>query len=385
MTKSSSKQTYTASQMLSTSAITLPTVLLVVSALSMASALQCSGASLAVKPNIPVCQTTARPYSRSYGTEIYGSRGRSLSSPTSFSRVARKQQPTSALTQLQFSDDGDSNVHLESSWWRKIFTAPHQSSASVPNTDTKSTSMIKSEEQESVDAYLEFLDRRYRRLHCGDDNEGKAKSALQNDSSEEKTTKSFSAMDWLMKGSGSNNSNAVTTTRQQQEDALYVLGVAGLASQKLLQKHQLPTTMNQQQKDRTETATIDKVVELKEQIDDAIEVSSNTSLRSDVNSMILNNVLLPVIRILYWVQRQKQLLFRMIRKGVKAVATKAANGVVETLSQEPASMISTILSIGGGKQNILRTVTVGYTTVLVFRPLLHAMFAEGLVFEPLMK
>eukprot|EP00536_Pseudo-nitzschia_multiseries_P011818 jgi/Psemu1/207010/e_gw1.423.10.1 len=371
--------------MLSTSAVTLPTAFLIVATLSVASAFQNSGAPFSVKANIPLFDAqTGRPYSRSFGTRICESRVRSLSSPTSFSRVSRKQQRSSTLTQLKFSDDGGSNVDLEPSWWRKIFTAP-QSSESDSSVDTRTTDLIKSEEQENVDAYLEFLDRRYRRLHCDDEKEATAKSAPQHDSSEAKTTKPFSAMDWLMKGNGSSNPNALATTREQQEDALYVLGVAGLASQKLLQKHQLPTTMSQQPKETSDTATIDKVVELKEQIDDAIEVSSNTSMKSDINSLILKNVLIPVVRVLYLMQRRKQLLVQMIQQGVKAVATKATSGLSDTLAQGPKAVMNTILSVGGGKQNMLRTVAIGYATILVFRPLLHAVFAEGLAFEPLIK
>merc|ERR1712130_270789 len=95
---------------------------------------------------------------------------------------------------------------------------------------------------------------------------------------------------------GNNNSNDLPTTREQQEDALYVLGVAGLASQKLLQKHHLPTTVYHQSREAT-APTIEKVFELKEQIDDAIEVSegrSSASLTAKVNVLVMNSVLLPI-------------------------------------------------------------------------------------------
>lgn len=298
----------------------------------------------------------------------------------------RKQQPSSTLTQLQYSNDISSDVPLEPSWWMKIFTAS-QSSASDSSTITQTTSSVsESEEQDSVDAYLEFLDRRYRRLHCDDKEEGTHKVKVQQDSSILKTTKPFSAMDWLMKGNGSNDSDALATTRQEQEDALYVLGVAGLASQKLLQKHHLPTTRNQQS-EVPSAATIDKVVELKEQIDDAIEVNdlSNDTLLKTEYTLVVNNVLLPILRVLYLVQRQKHLLYQKVNRGFRAIATEATNGVISTFSQGPKSFMNTLLSIGGGKRNILRTIAVGYATVLVFQPLLHAVFAEGLAFEPLIQ
>lgn len=379
MTLSTSKQTKTASNMQSTSFISLPTAILIASALSVASALQQTGVTFSSKASIPVFDAqTARPYSSGRDTRLHGSRVEPLSSPTLLSRVRTKQQPSSTLTQLQFSDDSSSNVPLEPSWWRKLFPAS-QSSASPSSIITRpTTSITKVDEQENVDAYLEFLDRRYRRLHCDDKKEEKTKSKLQQGSSESKTAKPFSAMDWLIKGNGSNDPDALTTTWEQQEDALYVLGVAGLASQKLLQKHHLPTTMNQQ--------SIDKVVELKEQIDDAIEVNEvSTSLKSELNTLVLNNILLPIVRVLYSVQSQKHLLLQIIQNGAKAVATKATNGVVDIFSQGPKSVANTLFSIGGGKQNILRTVSVGYATILVFRPLLHAIFAEGLAFDPLIQ
>lgn len=230
-------------------------------------------------------------------------------------------------------------------------------------------------EQENVDAYLEFLDRRYRRLHCDDKEEEKAQTKQQ-DSPNPEGAKAFSAMEWLAKG-GNGNSDSLVTTRQQQEDALYVLGVAGLASQKLLQKHHLPTS-----------TAIDKVVELKEQIDDAIEVGDanlSVSLKTKANSLVLNTVLLPIIRSIYILQRMKVLLLQIAKQQVTVLATKVANGVFSTFAQGPMSVLSVILGVGGGKRNILRTIAIGYATVLFFRPLMRAMFARGLAFDPLIQ
>jgi hypothetical protein len=237
---------------------------------------------------------------------------------------------------------------------------------------------------------LEFLDRRYRRLHSDDKKEEKAQSKLQVSSSSRKG-KSFSAMEWLTNG-GSNNANILSTTKEQEEDALYVLGVAGLASEKLLQKHHLPTTRNPSFHPNMGTSSTDRsaislerVVELKEQIDDAIEINEKQSMKAKMNQLVLNNFLLPIIRVMYLLQRQKQLFVKMVQQIVATVATKATDGVVNTLSQGPKSILNAILAIGGGKTNILRTVTVGYATVVLFRPLLQLVFAEGLAFDPLMK
>jgi len=322
---------------------------------------------------------TVRPSSRSSSTGMNESRVRSISQPSLSSSRTTKQYP-STRTRLQFSDNDSPGTAIESRWWKKIFTAsslsPNRSSASTSSSSDRN----ENEEQENVDAYLEFLDRRYRRLHSDDKKEEKTQSKLQASSLSRKG-KTFSAMDWLTNG-GSNNANVLSTTKEQEEDALYVLGVAGLASQKLLQKHHLPTTRTST--DRS-AVSLEKVVELKEQIDDAIEINEKQSLKTKMNQLVLNNFLLPIIRVMYLLQRRKQLFVKMVQQTVAAVATKATDGVVNTLSQGPKSVLNTILAIGGGKTNILRTVAVGYATIILFRPLLQLVFAEGLAFDPMIK
>jgi len=249
--------------------------------------------------------------------------------------------------------------------------------------DNSSPSVDK--EQENVDAYLEFLDRRYRRLHC-DDREEENSKVKQSDASNSNNVKTFSAMDWLTNG-GKSNANVVSSTREQQEDALYVLGVAGLASQKLLQKHHLPATTNssRQSRDQASSPAIEKVVELKEQIDDVIEVNDSKSLETEMYRLIVNKFVFPIVRVIYLAQEQKRMIIKMIQQPVTSLATKATVGVVNTFMQGPKSVLNAMLTIGGGRQNILGTIAVGYATMIVFRPLLQAIFAEGLAFDPLIQ
>lgn len=253
-------------------------------------------------------------------------------------------------------------------------------SPSITSSSTDA-SLSESEEQENVDAYLEFLDRRYRRLHSDDEIEEKQQASLVS-----KKGKPFSAMEWLTSG-GNTKANIETTTGEQQADALYVLGVAGLASQKLLQKHHLlkGVTARDGSSNATPSPTMDKVVESKERMDDAIEVDDTKSLKTKMNHAVVHNVLLPIIRVIYLVQRRKQLFLKMVQRQVTLVATKATDGLVNTLAQGPKSILNTFLSIGGGKQNILRTMAIGYATIVVFRPLLRLVFAEGLAFDQLIQ
>ncbi len=351
-------------------------IFLLIAALSVASAFN-SRATRASMASVNVSDAhTARPFSRGFSTGMYGSRAQTLSSPSSLSQTRRKH--TSIPTRLQFSDNASPGTTIESSWWRKLLT----STLTSPKTITPERATPGAiEEQENVDAYLEFLDRRYRRLHSDDEEEQKVESNHGN-------TKPFSAIDWLTNG-GNVNAKIEATTREQQQDALYVLGVAGLASQKLLQKHHLQATANTSQAKVMSTdgsPSLDKVVELKEQIDDAIEVNDETkSLKAKANEVILNNVLLPLLRVIYLAQRQKQLIVKMVQHVLTSVASKVTGGAMNTLSQGPRSILNAMLNIGGGKRNILRTMAIGYATIFVFRPLLSAMLADGLAFDPLIK
>jgi len=82
-------------------------------------------------------------------------------------------------------------------------------------------------EQQNIDEYLEFLDRRYNRLHS-------------NDKKEEKKRSVNTAWKWIF-DSDSSSSKPTSLHESMKQDALYVLGVAELASARLLQKH--PTSI----------------------------------------------------------------------------------------------------------------------------------------------
>lgn len=238
-----------------------------------------------------------------------------------------------------------------------------------------------------MDVYLEFLDKRYHRLHDDEKKEEKAHSA-NGVATVAKKMKPFSAMEWLTNG-GNNSAKMLATAQEQHEDALYVLGVAGLASQKLLQKHQLPSTNNPSRQSETITTDglniYDVVAELKEGIDDATKAIDSKVPNNQLNRMVLSNLVLPLLRVIYVAQRWKRLFLKAIRCRVTAVATKATNGLVHSFSQGPRSVVDAVLSIGGGKQNILRTMAFGYATIIIFRPLLRAAFADGLGFDPLLQ
>lgn len=137
--------------------------------------------------------------------------------------LARPVEPV--LTQLPYSqcddneDDHRRNEHLSavdglrtrlSGWWATMLQpviVPHEEES----------------EQQKVDDYLEFLDKRYHRLHDVEQRRVTLNPA-----------KAFPVWDWLMDTSDREPSD---DPKQSQEDALFVLGVAELASTRLLQKH----------------------------------------------------------------------------------------------------------------------------------------------------
>lgn len=84
-----------------------------------------------------------------------------------------------------------------------------------------------SKEQFAVDEYLESIDRRFKRIH-------QRKIKINEDSNQRAFTNAWS---WLT------NDEALCKEAQMKhsDDALYVLGLADLASRRLLQKHHLPT------------------------------------------------------------------------------------------------------------------------------------------------
>ena len=157
--------------MKTTKTMSAHTIFLLVASLSVASAFnnKLLLSSLAGE-SLRYVETTNRPSSRSHGTRIYRSGVHALPLPSSLSR-ARRQQQTSTLTRLQFSDDSSSDTAIESKWWRKLFTASSQSPSGMTRNTSIPDSSSESEEQDNVDAYLEFLDRRYRRLHSDDKKE----------------------------------------------------------------------------------------------------------------------------------------------------------------------------------------------------------------------
>ncbi|KAG7366780.1 hypothetical protein IV203_029450 [Nitzschia inconspicua] len=276
------------------------------------------------------------------------------------------------------TSSNDDSSSSQSRWWKTLLS-PADSSAVSPSSSTATASSASGEasEQETVDAYLEFLDRRYRRLHSDEEEARKRKQSTVKANNSNAKPIPFSAMDWLMNGSTSNS----VSTEQQQEDALYVLGVAGLASQKLLQKHHLQSAVSPSVGDASGGAAAASKNE------DAIEVFAETSpeeddLSSSINlpsQIFIKKVLVPLIRALYIVQRRKDQVVQRIQSTVGAFVTKAVHPVARRVRQGPKAIVESLLEIGGGRRNLTLTLACAYATVVLLRPILQAAVTEASV------
>jgi hypothetical protein len=301
-------------------------------------------------------------------------------------RRAERQSRSRTTSRLQYSDNSDASSQPR--WWRSLLSPPSGAAAasSTATASPAAAAVGEASQQETVDAYLEFLDRRYRRLHSDEEEARKRKQDEITPSASSSNSKPipFSAMDWLMNGSSS--SATMEEEQRKQEDALYVLGVAGLASQKLLQKHHLQTTSSSTPPavgggttQKKSSSTPENVIEVHAE---ATVEEEGTSINA-ASQLIIKKVLVPLIRAVYIVQRRKELIVQRIQSKVGGVVSIAAQRVVHPVArrirQGPKAVLVSLLEIGGGKRNIAFTLACAYATVVLLQPILQAAVSEASV------
>jgi hypothetical protein len=214
-------------------------------------------------------------------------------------------------------------------WWTTLFAT-----SSVADVD---------EEQQVVDEYLEFLDRRYHRLH--DDVNQKAP-----------TQKPFSAWDWLMQDG---DWKEPVFDAQKHEDALYVLGVAELASERLLQRHHIPLAT--QSVALADTQTI---------IDtQATTVVAPVMPLSSAKSPLFAQPRKPTVSsVLLRIQAKRRALIYYQEKQLKRLFLAA----MRAIAKAPSKLGSTAKAVwqhGGGRKTLAISLTVLTALVVVLRPL----------------
>jgi hypothetical protein len=199
---------------------------------------------------------------------------------------------------------------------------------------TKKMSSIRSEsDQDRVDEYLEFLDKRYRRLH--DDSPKAAKNQ-------------FSALNWLRGGATDVDTEMISD--DQHDNALFVLGVSELASERLLQNLHINL---QQEKDAAATqgaANAANVIDVTFAHSSPVLVQAGTSVLARIGAARAA-----------FIAFQNRQLERVLRVSAKAVTVG------------PVKVASAIWNHGGGKQSIAFTLSVLTTVLLLSVPLVQAI------------
>jgi hypothetical protein len=242
----------------------------------------------------------------------------------------------STTTSLNYRDGSDDSstarpMVITSRWWSSIFS---------PKSDVV-------DEQSDVDEYLEFLDRRYNRLHH-----------------EEEEEKPFSAINWLLQGKEGDG----IASQQQKEDALHVLGLAGLASQKLLQKHPQLIENRELNSDSSTLPIASAPI-------DALDAFATIDGEATFGHMVIKKMVVPFVKFLYYVHRRR-MLFAM---NARRLATKAARFTARTILYGPATVSKLLMDAGGGKRNIVNTLAIATTMLILVRPVIQAMVTEGSV------
>jgi hypothetical protein len=149
------------------------------------------------------------------------------------------------------------------------------------------------------------------------------------------------------------------TQQQQQEDALYVLGVAGLASKRLLQKHHLPAP--------TEASVPLECVDIAEatQVVDVSVVPSSTA----PTKLMLHKQ--AVAKALHRLSKSRMALHKYQSKQLRSMASFCVRG--------PIRLCQSLWRWGGGQDNVVRTLTLTAAVMLVLvRPLLQIVASESL-------
>lgn len=253
-----------------------------------------------------------------------------------------------ASTQLPYSqcddteDDHRRNEHLSavdglrtrlSGWWATVLQP-----AIVTHKEES--------EQQKVDDYLEFLDKRYHRLHDVEQRRVTLNPA-----------RAFPVWDWLMDTSDRESSY---DAKKSQEDALFVLGVAELASTRLLQKHQIPVESVSSQ------PAIDTI---------AYTVASKSTSKSLLFGAVPTQ---SAISIVDQIRARRRSLIVFQEKQLKRLVAAS----VMLLLKAPSKLKSIAKGIwhhGGGKRTIALSLSLLTACFFLLRPVANCV--AGIAFE----
>ena len=206
-----------------------------------------STSTISMKENGPKSTSSTILHYRNYRVTDGGySSGNSSTSSSSSRRIRRisqghgssgrdnQHQASSFITGPEHHKDHDN--HQISSFFHTLWTSGKSRRASELYAMQMKEEEDKQKQQCVLDDYLESIDRRYKRLH---EEKNGSSSSSQKGSTDGGGGGFTSALQWLTQQSSDSTSSQAEEMRKQ-EDAIYVLGLADLASTRLLQRHHLP-------------------------------------------------------------------------------------------------------------------------------------------------
>lgn len=189
------------------------------------------------------------------------------------------------------------------------------------------------DQQEVVDDYLEFLDKRYQRLNEVDKKESQ-----------------FNAFSWLKQGQN--------LSEDPRKDALYILGVADMASQKLLQKH----------KSKSKMISYVHSEKLREDAKKNFDSSPVITVPALENSHpAVSKMTTALCAVANAVQRRRELLLRWQSLYLRTLGAflRRSLSIIPVAAQA-------VWRMGGGKMSIALTLAAGATLSIMLRPALKA-------------
>lgn len=311
----------------------------------------------------PVSMTSVSEGSR---TRIHDSSITARSARTEKNRLttstwSSRKRPGSVSTQLSYRDgdeeesaarraqneESTKKLRLKvSNWWDSLLFSNQQSK--------------EDQQQQVVDEYLKFLDKRYHRLH--DEIEQKKLK---------KSGRGVSAWDWLRNDNGENEEKQTAPRplelNNRQDDALYVLGVAELASERLLQKHRILTPTTPKSKSVVIETRAELVTECEEP---KVPFQGLFGKIAGPGSSVLDRI------------RSKERIFQMYKRVLRTSTMRSKLQSIMSAPLQAVIFIRNLWRTNDSKNTATLTVAALSATFLVARPVLgklsSAMFKVGL-------
>ena len=254
-------------------------------------------------------------------------------------------------------------------WYVTDFKSGNQAApAAKAEGDTKAEPAVadaasaKPEEDETskmVDEYLEFLDRRYNRLYSSDSNPS---SVANNHANNIKLPMPFSALGWLYQSSTettipTTTAAAASAIHSTNDDALYALGVAGLASQRLLQKrHMAPVAPS------VVAATPSRLSPTMAQA--ALQSSSSTATTR------LATIVAVLAEHMEPIKEARQRLLRFEQQKATAMVRAVFKAV-------PRALVRAWKLGGGGKNVAVAATLLTAVSLVLLRPMISSVLSAG--------